>query len=204
MRVRTFRVRTRRRRALPPPVLLVLATCLTLCACFPSAEGRQHREAGDRPPKPPNIVFILTDDLAAGDLNPNALKHMPNLRALMEEGTTFDNSFVTNALCCPSRATILRGQYTHNHQILSNEVPLGGFEKFRYLGLQDSTAATWLKAAGYRTALVGKYLNGYSGTYIPPGWDGWHAISGNFLSNGLNENGHIIDYDPEHYYLEDL
>jgi arylsulfatase A-like enzyme len=129
---------------------------------------------------PPNIVSILTDDLAVGDLNPNTLKHMPNLRALMEKGTTFDNAFV------------------------SNDPPLGGFEKFRYLGHENSTVATWLGGAGYRTSLVGKYLNGYAGTYFPPGWDDWRAISGNFLSNGLNENGHLARYDPERYYLDDL
>src|SRR5215208_17605 len=207
MPVRTGRargVRVGRRRVLPLPTLLLLATCFMLSACFPATQGKVPKEYKDRPPKQPNIVFILADDLAVRDLNPNTLKHMPNLRSLMEKGTTFENAFVTNALCCPSRATILRGQYTHNHQILSNEPPLGGFQKFRYLGPEDSTVATWLDGAGYRTALVGKYLNGYSGTYMPPGWDDWHAISGNFLSNGLNENGHIIDYDPDHYYLDDL
>ncbi|MGH3147205.1 MAG: sulfatase-like hydrolase/transferase, partial [Rubrobacter sp.] len=71
------------------------------------------------------MVLILTDDLTQNDLNPNTLKHMHNLRKLMvDKGTTFDNSFDSNSLCCPSRATILRGQYTHNHQILSNEPPL--------------------------------------------------------------------------------
>jgi N-acetylglucosamine-6-sulfatase len=181
-----------------------LLTLLLLAACFPAAQGKVPKEDKDKPPMPPNLVSILTDDLAVGDLNPNTLKHMPNLRALMEKGTTFDNAFVSNALCCPSRATILRGQYTHDDQILSNDPPLGGFEKFRYLGHENSTVATWLDGAGYRTSLVGKYLNGYSGTYIPPGWDDWHAISGNFLSNGLNENGHLARYDPERYYLDDL
>jgi N-acetylglucosamine-6-sulfatase len=188
----------------PLPTLLLLAASLMLSACFPAAQGKTPKEDKDKPPKPPNIVFVLTDDLAVQDLNPNTLKHMPNLKALMEKGTTFDNAFATNALCCPSRATILRGQYTHNHQILSNDPPLGGFQKFRYLGREDSTVATWLGGAGYRTSLVGKYLNGYSGTYIPPEWDDWHAISGNFLSNGLNENGHIVNYDPNRYYLDDL
>jgi N-acetylglucosamine-6-sulfatase len=188
----------------PLPTLLLLAASLMLSACFPAAQGKTPKEDKDKPPKPPNIVFVLTDDLAVQDLNPNTLNHMPNLRALMEKGTTFDNAFATNALCCPSRATILRGQYTHNHQILSNDPPLGGFQKFRFLGDEGSTVATWLGGVGYRTSLVGKYLNGYSGTYIPPGWDDWHAISGNFLSNGLNENGHIVNYDPNRYYLDDL
>jgi N-acetylglucosamine-6-sulfatase len=191
----------RRRRVVPLLAISLVAACLALSACFSSAQGKKVQEDKDRPP---NIVFILTDDLATDDLNPNTLKHMPNLRALMENGTTFDNAFVSNALCCPSRATILRGQYTHSDQILTNHLPFGGAEKFRFLGEDDSTIATWINDAGYQTSLVGKYLNGYSGTYIPPGWDNWDAISGDFLSNDLSENGHIIRYDPSHSYLDDV
>ena len=184
--------------------LLGLAVACGLSACFPSAEGKQPKAAAEEP-KPPNVVLILTDDLTSADLNQNTLEHMPNLRKLLiDKGTTFDNSFVTNSLCCPSRATILRGQYTHNHQILSNEPPLGGFEKFRYLGHENSTMATWLKEKGYRTAFFGKYLNGYNDTYIPPGWDEWYAQTGNYLSNDLNENGHIVSYDPGRYHLDDV
>ena len=151
------------------------------------------------------MVLILTDDLTSADLNPNTLKHMPNLRKLLiDKGTTFDESFVTNSLCCPSRATILRGQYTHNHQILHNEPPLGGFEKFRFLGHENSTMATWAKEQGYRTAFFGKYLNGYNDTYIPPGWDEWYAVTGNYLSHTFNENGRMVDYDPETDYDTDV
>ncbi len=150
------------------------------------------------------MVLILTDDLALEDVNADSLEHMPNLRSLMEEGTTFENAFVSNSLCCPSRATILRGQYTHNHQILSNEPPRGGFEKFRFLGHEDSTMATWLQERGYRTAFFGKYLNGYSDTHVPPGWDEWYGVAGNYLSHMLNENGHIVNYDPENDYDTDV
>jgi arylsulfatase A-like enzyme len=151
-------------------------------------------------PEPPNIVFILTDDQDV-----RSVSVMSNLESLMmDHGTTFDNAFVTDPLCCPSRATILRGQYAHNHQVLGNELPLGGFKKFRFLGREGSTMATWLHDDGYRTALIGKYLNDYSGTYVPPGWDEWHAISGNYLSDDLNENGRIVSYDPEQYYLDDV
>ena len=111
---------------------------------------------------------------------------------------------MTNSLCCPSRATILRGQYTHNHEILSNEPPLGGFEKFRFLGHENSTMATWVKEQGYRTAFFGKYLNGYNETYIPPGWDEWYAVTGNYLSHTFNENGHLVSYEPESYYDTDV
>jgi N-acetylglucosamine-6-sulfatase len=184
--------------------LLGVVVACALSACFPSAEGKQA-ENQKQEPKPPNVILILTDDLAVNDLNPRALRHMPNLESLLiEKGTTFDNAFVTNSLCCPSRATILRGQYTHNHQILSNEPPLGGFQKFRYLGHENSTMATWVKEQGYRTAFFGKYLNGYNETYVPPGWDEWYAVTGNYLSHTFNENGHLVSYDPESYYETDV
>ena len=165
---------------------------------------RGGANAGDDQ-EPPNIVVIPTDDLAAGDLTRGTLKHMPNLREeLIEKGTTFDNAFVTNSVCCPSRATILRGQYAHNHQVLHNQAPLGGANRFRVSGGDDSTAATWLDEEGYQTAFFGKYLNGYGGDYVPPGWDEWYALSGNFLSNDLNENGDIVRYESDRYHLDDV
>ena len=182
--------------------LLGLAMVWALSACFPSAEGKQPEK---QEPRPPNMILILTDDLTVDDLNADTLQHLPNIKSLlMDKGTTFDNAFVTNSLCCPSRATILRGQYTHNHHILSNEPPLGGFEKFRLLGHENSTMATWVKEQGYRTAFFGKYLNGYDETYIPPGWDEWYAVTGNYLSHTFDENGHLVDYDPESYYETDV
>jgi N-acetylglucosamine-6-sulfatase len=184
--------------------LLGVAMACALSACFPSAEGKQA-ENQKQEPKAPNVILILTDDLAVNDLNPRALRHMPNLESLLiDKGTTFDNAFVTNSLCCPSRATILRGQYTHNHEILSNDPPRGGFQKFRFLGHENSTMATWVKEQGYRTAFFGKYLNGYKETYIPPGWDEWYAVTGNYLSHTFNENGHLVNYEPESYYDTDV
>jgi N-acetylglucosamine-6-sulfatase len=189
--------------------LVLVAACL-LAACGPSAVEGEVANAGDgagsgtaassEPAKRPNVIMILTDDLDAASIS-----HMPNLKSLIiEQGTTFENAFVTDPLCCPSRATILRGQYAHNHEILSNEPPHGGFEKFRTLGHQNSTMATWLDAEGYRTIFVGKYMNGYEGTHVPPGWDEWYAVSGNYMSTDLNENGTINHYDPEQDYLTDV
>ena len=123
----------------------------------------------------PNIVLILTDDLDA-----RSLEFMPNVAELLgRQGTTFANAFVTTPLCCPSRASILRGQYAHNHGVLGNGRESGGFDAFSRFGQDQSTIATWLQAAGYRTALVGKYLNGYAEgvmPYVPPGWDEWFAL----------------------------
>ena len=188
--------------------LVLLAACL-LVGCAPSSKGevadvgdgaRSGTATSDEPGEQPNIILILTDDLADDDLS-----YMPNLRSLLiEQGTTFENAFVTDSLCCPSRATILRGQYAHNHGILENGPPNGGYEKFRSLGRQNSTLATWLQDAGYRTVLIGKYMNDYEGTQVPPGWDDWHAVSGNYTSYDLNENGKIVSYDPGSYYMTDV
>jgi len=186
------------------PFLLLLACCFALAGCLPQAEETPREEDKQEKPNPPNVVLILTDDLALDDVNEDSLEHMPNLKSLMEAGTTFENAFVTNSLCCPSRATILRGQYSHNHGILHNQPPLGGAERFRLSGGDASTMATWVQERGYSTAFFGKYLNGYSGTYVPPGWDEWQAVSGNFLSNDLNENGHIVSYDADRYHLDDV
>jgi N-acetylglucosamine-6-sulfatase len=195
-------IQVRSVRAIILPFLLLLVGCFALAGCLPPAEETTKEDKQE--PKPPNVVLILTDDLAFEDVNPATLKHMPHLRALMEEGTFFENAFATNSLCCPSRATILRGQYTHNHQILHNQPPFGGAERFRFSGGDRSTMATWLKEYGYVTSFFGKYLNGYAGTYVPPGWDEWYAVSGNFLSNDLNENGHIVSYDADRYHLDDV
>ena len=180
----------------------------------PTDGGRTGSEAQETDAKganvgedlePPNVIIIPTDDLAVGDLTPDTLDHMPNLREeLIEKGTTFDNAFVTNSVCCPSRATILRGQYAHNHQVLHNQPPLGGAKRFRVSGGDGSTAPTWLDKEGYQTAFFGKYLNGYGDNYVPPGWDEWYALSGNFLSNDLNENGDIVRYESDRYHLDDV
>jgi arylsulfatase A-like enzyme len=137
------------------------------------------------------------------------MDHLPRLQSLLrDQGTTFTNYFVSLALCCPSRASILRGQYAHNTQIFTNAPPGGGFQKFRDLGHEDSTIATWLRDAGYRTVLLGKYLNGYPiTTHVPPGWDEWYGVAGgiNFFNYRLNENGVVIQYgSSEEDYLTDV
>jgi arylsulfatase A-like enzyme len=149
------------------------------------------------------VVLVLTDDLDARLLEEHPADY-PNLRELAAEGTTFENAFVTAPLCCPSRATILRGQYAHNHRIVGNWWPRGGSRKFRDLGHESSTMATWLQDAGYRTALVGKYMNEYHGTRVPVGWDEWYGIAGNYKSTDLNENGEIVPYDAESAHLDDV
>jgi N-acetylglucosamine-6-sulfatase len=119
----------------------------------------------------PNVVVVETDDQTAADL-----ASMPRTLALIGgEGVTFQQSVVSVSECCPSRATLLTGRYAHNHGVLSSWPPFGGFE---WLDAYE-TLAVWLQRAGYATALVGKYLNGYGRVYpneVPPGWTEWHAL----------------------------
>jgi N-acetylglucosamine-6-sulfatase len=119
-------------------------------------------------------------------------------------GTTFENSYVTYPLCCPSRATQITGQYAHNHGVTTTDLPNG------YNGLDHSnTLAVWLQRAKYRTAMVGKYLNGYGindnvpepvsdAREIPPGWAEWYGLTGNTdqkrYNFKLNENGKVRRY----------
>ena len=123
----------------------------------------------------PNFVFVMTDDL-----DERSMQDLGGIRSVMgSNGLTFNKAYFTYALCCPSRATFLRGQYPHNHQIIGNAPPEGGESKFRELGRDGSTVATWLDGAGYQTKLVGKYMNSYNSLYVPPGWDEWYAMMGN-------------------------
>jgi N-acetylglucosamine-6-sulfatase len=145
-------------------------------------------------PARPSIVMILTDD---EDLASHRV--MAKTKALLEDqGAVFDNYFVSYSFCCPSRSTILRGQYPHNHRIEGNEWPAGGYEKFAALGHPSSTIATWLSAAGYHTAFFGKLMNGYEPEkHKPlPGWDEWHGVGGTFANFNytLNENGKVVHY----------
>jgi N-acetylglucosamine-6-sulfatase len=113
---------------------------------------------------------LMTDDQTL-----DSMAVMPKTRALIGgEGTTFTRSFVNYSLCCPSRSTLYTGQYAHNHGVITNTPPLGGFTRL------DTTnwLPLWLQAAGYRTMHVGKFLNGYgrdAPPSVPPGFSDWHG-----------------------------
>ena len=143
------------------------------------APKKEASREPDRQPERPNILFVLTDDQDV-----DSVAEMPTLDSrLVEKGTTFDRAFATTALCCPSRTSILRGQYAHNHLVWGNLAPEGGFRRFQQEDLEGSTVATWLDEAGYHTGYMGKYLNEY-GTFtdpnphVPPGWDRWIGFEG--------------------------
>ena len=177
-------------------ILLLLGLFLSLGFLLSPGEVEQGSiQTANRP----NIVLILADDLDLASAS-----KIPALEErLADEGLTFDNAFVTEPVCCPSRATILTGQYPHNHLVRRNAPPLGGFEVFRDLEREDSTIAAWLDSAGYETVLFGKYLNGYGlkrRLYVPPGWDEWYGAVGN---RTLNQNGQAVEY-PEGSYHDDV
>jgi N-acetylglucosamine-6-sulfatase len=185
--------------------LVALATvALALGVGFATATG-----SGRAQPSRPNIVFILTDDLAW-----NLVQYMPHVQQMQQQGTTFSNYFVTDSLCCPSRASIFTGKYPHDTGIFTNGGRDGGFHLFHELGEERETFATRLQTRGYLTAMMGKYLNGYTPAglvdgkpaYIPPGWNEWD-VAGNGYPNfnyNLNENGKIVHYGslPRHYLTD--
>jgi arylsulfatase A-like enzyme len=157
--------------------LLALSLMVGVLLALPGIELLTENErANAQVAERPNIVFIMTDDL-----DEQSMKQLPGIQQVMQDqGTTFKNAYVTYALCCPSRATFLRGQYPHNHGVIGLDtggVP-GGEQTFRELGRDQSTVATWLDDAGYQTKHIGKYMNGYGDLYKPPGWDEWFTLQG--------------------------
>jgi len=155
---------------------------------------RQLFNGSENPP--PNIIFILTDDLDFP-----LMPYMENTNKLIgQEGATFTNYFVSSSSCCPSRASIFRGQYPHNTTILENSP---GFEQFYRNGKDEDTLATCMKSAGFKNSFLGKYLNlypaGVKRSYISPGWADWHVFlygpSQNFyFAYMMNENDRLVKY----------
>jgi N-acetylglucosamine-6-sulfatase len=164
---------------------LVLVALVSLFVGLGMTSSYQESSPAQTAAPQPNIVFILTDDMRKDDLN----TYMPKTTTkLVTKGMGFENAFVSNALCCPSRATIMRGQYSHNTDVWFNNnvfdpdpnVRDGGWEGYNGNGYEDENVATRLHDAGYRTGLFGKYLNGYGATTVPttppPGWDDYGTI----------------------------
>jgi N-acetylglucosamine-6-sulfatase len=172
------------RAALAPAVLAALAA-----GCGVGG-GEPAQVQAERP----NVVVLMTDDQTL-----ESTRVMPGVRrTLAERGTTFRRSFVSFALCCPSRATFLTGQYAHNHGVLGNRPPTGGYGRLD----TAETLPVWLERAGYRTMHVGKFLNRYGldrpATEVPPGWEEWHAsvdpLTYEYYGTMLNENGTLRTY----------
>lgn len=191
-------------------LIVTAAVALLLITGCASDGGLLANLGSDQEAQRPNIVVIMTDDQ---DLLLESMEYMPLVEKLLtRKGTTFSTAIVSLPLCCPARAMALRGEYPHNNGIMTNLWPTGGFAKAYATGLERDTVATALQSAGYRTALIGKYLNGYplkdQPTYIPPGWDRWWApitdTAYGSYDYDVNHDGQIESYGsaPEDYITD--
>jgi N-acetylglucosamine-6-sulfatase len=161
---------------------IVLAVVVVMIALLPTASTSRALV-----PDRPNVVIIIMDDqrwdLVTPELMPNTWNELvttSDQRFPSATSETFANAFVPNPLCCPSRTSILTGNYSHTTGVWDNGKdgsPYGGFAAFD----DEDTIAVDFDNAGYRTAMIGKYLNGYIAgkyRYVPPGWDRWFTVEG--------------------------
>jgi N-acetylglucosamine-6-sulfatase len=180
-------------------VLAALAAAL-FPALFAGATAAGAASARDRAAPRPNIVLVVADDQRW-----DSLGGMPTVTSeLGRQGVTFTNAFTVNPQCCPSRASLLTGRYSHATGVYANSGPHGGFRAFD----DSTTLATALDEAGYTTGLFGKYLNGYGGRrgagYVPPGWDVWSVFYGGsdgYYDYRLAQQRRVTRYgrSPDHY-----
>jgi arylsulfatase A-like enzyme len=179
---------------------LAFSTITTFAIVAGITVGSDHSDGSARAaaaPRP-NVIVLETDDQTLAEM-----EVLPNVKRLIgDEGVTFDNNFDSFSLCCPSRASFLTGQYSHNNGVRGNAPPDGGFEKLD----SSNTLAVWLQRGGYYTVHLGKYLNGYgrnNPTLIPAGWSEWHGAvdptTYRYYNYTLNEGGtlHVFCATPQ-------
>ncbi len=168
--------------------IALVVTALGALALPAAAQARPAAKAHDGRP---NILVVMTDDQAQADV-----AHMPNVKRLLaRQGTTFADAVDSFPLCCPSRATFITGQYAHNHGVAGNFWPFGWY------GMRNrgNTLPAWLQKAGYRTALIGKWLNGYGARdahgEVPKGFDIWRGLldvsAYDYYNFVMNRNGKL-------------
>src|SRR3954452_7259733 len=180
-----------------PGLLAALALLGLLSACIGNvALPPRHPVPTDGRP---NIVFVLTDDLAM-----NLVPYMPHVQALARAGSSFGNYFVVDSLCCPSRAAIFTGRYPHDDGVYGNHDHERGYDAFNRNGNERRSFGVALQNAGYYTGFMGKYLNEYQLSDPPaPGWNTWDVAGNGYdeYNYDLNENGLIHTYGsgPDDY-----
>jgi N-acetylglucosamine-6-sulfatase len=181
-------------------VLAVVAGVLVACTGHTAPPRPTHTAAVDHRP---NIVFVLTDDLSD-----NLVQYLPHVLEMEKSGTSFSRYYVVDSLCCPSRSAIFTGEYPHDDGVYTNVGADGGYEAFINHSDENKSFATTLQDSGYRTAMMGKYLNGYKAGLKPnPGWDEWDVIGPPFSFNYmLNEDGKRQHYGtaPSDYLTDVL
>lgn len=199
------------------------------CVKSSSIEKLINRGWGTSFENPLNIIVILTDDQRWDTICVDGIKNpvcdnleeppMPNIQnELVDKGFVFTNAHVTNPLCCPARASFLSGGfYSHNTGVLTITLPNGGAEKFSGYEngkIDDLTIATILQEHGYKTGLIGKYLNKYEDqvnekenyAYIPPGWDDFispitYGPNWTLINSVIGHNGIFERFDKQSMYV---
>lgn len=170
--------RRRAPRIVLPAAVLLLAAAAAVPAGLAAPQAAPQAEPPARAARAdarPNIVLITSDDQKVGDL-----QHMPQTRRLLAEAGVEATGFLSpHPLCCPARAEILTGEYAQNNGVRHNRGPYGGYAAFAHRrGNMSGNIGAWLQSAGYRTAMVGKMLNGYTQRSRRPfGWDHWNPTT---------------------------
>src|SRR5919106_4300506 len=181
------------------PRILVVAALVAIASSPVSSPSGAIAAQASQPgrTRPRNIVIVLTDDHrydALGFMNHSFLE-TPRLDSLAKNGVHFRNAFVTTALCSPSRASILTGQYAHRHRVVDNVNPMPPGTIF---------FPQYLQQAGYDTAFIGKWHMGGASDAPQPGFHRWVSFrgQGTYLpsKNGLNVDGKAV---PQRGYITD-
>ncbi|HKH23267.1 MAG TPA: sulfatase [Solirubrobacterales bacterium] len=183
---------------------LVGVACLAALALL--VRGEPTHAASSKP----NVIMFTTDDQTVRDLIA-----MPKTMALIgNQGANFPHAYVSMSLCCPSRITVQTGEYAHNHHVMGNTPPQGGYGQFN----DKNDLPVWLERAGYRTIHVGKMPNGFgtetNETYVPPGWGPFNGGNGPgefygfikpasaYFGFSLDENGTLHQFGADDYQTD--
>ena len=193
------------------PIAVGAAVLAAAVLALTLGPGSRPDRAAAAPQSPANIIVLLTDDQET-----SSMRVMKIVRKEMKQkGVTMKRMYANFPLCCPSRATLLTGQYAHNHEVLSNTAPEGGYGVFNELH-GNNYLPIWLQDAGYTTGYIGKFLNEYAEpdeygttpTDVPRGWDDWRALApsrAQYFGYQLNQNGTLRQYtDAEEDYSTDV
>lgn len=171
-------------------------TCLILAAlCLSACQQTNKKQAAAAPPKQPNIIYILADDMGYGDLGCYGQKVIktPHIDEMAAEGIRFTQHYAGTSVCAPSRASLMTGRDNGHSRVRGNyETGPFGFGGELELRPQDTTIAEVLKAAGYHTALIGKWGLGMNGTTGEPNKKGFDYSYG-FL-NQAHAHNQFPDY----------
>ncbi|XP_064551662.1 N-acetylglucosamine-6-sulfatase-like isoform X1 [Drosophila montana] len=150
----------------------------------------------------PNVLLVLSDDQ---DVELHGLYPLQQTSKLLSKyGTQFTNAFTSTPICCPARASLLTGQYAHNHRTINNSLSGGCNGPYWRKMFEPRSLPTLLQKHGYQTFFAGKYLNQFKGAEVPNGWDEFYGLHGNsrYYNYTLRENTKNVSFTD--IYLTDL